>query len=248
MSGPLVLRVPLNRELNPDGERLNVGTDHVDVPVVVEPTLGKRGEIRYDYDYNGYAGRRILLREWNEQVLLHEILHVVLDPVLPVSAADPHNHNVISRIEVALWETGWRWTEGDAVSGGDVEAVVEVLEQHALIKQARNNPYREWWECLCGESPKDHRAHVAAAITDWLAAQIAAAEQRGREEGVERIASLTTAQACVICTKASNDARAALADLRAKVEALADRWERSDDRGWVSNQADELRDLLDGGA
>lgn len=39
-------------------------------------------------------------------------------------------------------------------------------------------------------------------------------------------------------------AEADLAGLRAGVEALGKRWAASEDRGWVSSQADELLDLL----
>lgn len=104
----IVLRVPLDRALdNRAGERLNVGVDHVAVPVVIDPTLSKRGETQNTHD-----GRRIVLREWNEQVLLHELLHVALTRISPLNTIteDPDDHNVIARIEVALWETGWRLT------------------------------------------------------------------------------------------------------------------------------------------
>lgn len=102
----LVLRVPLDRALgNGDGAALNVGVDHISVPVVIDPDLPRRGETKNTYD-----GLRIVLREWNEQVLLHELLHVALTRVSPLNTVvdDPFDHNVISRVEVALWETGWR--------------------------------------------------------------------------------------------------------------------------------------------
>jgi hypothetical protein len=104
----IVLRVPLDRATgNRDGGGLNVGADHIDVPVVIDPALAKRGETQHTYD-----GKRIVLREWNEQVLLHELLHVALTRVSPLNTVteDPDDHNVIARLEVALWETGWRLT------------------------------------------------------------------------------------------------------------------------------------------
>lgn len=104
----IVLRVPLDRALdNRDGDRLNVGTDHIDVAVVINPDLAKRGETQHTHD-----GKRIVLREWNEQVLLHELLHVALTRVSPLNTSTeaPDDHNVIARLEVALWETGWRLT------------------------------------------------------------------------------------------------------------------------------------------
>lgn len=98
------LRVPTDRLLPNPGERLNIGVQHVDVEVVIESglsTLGKHESF--------YGGDRITLREWNEQVFLHELLHVVLDRAgLTRTDDDPHLHNIISRVEVALWETGWR--------------------------------------------------------------------------------------------------------------------------------------------
>lgn len=102
----IVLRVPLDRALdNREGHCLNVGVDHIHVPVFIDPGLTQRGETQ-----NTYSGRRIVLREWNEQVLLHELLHVALTRITPMNTVvdDPHDHNIIARIEVALWETGWR--------------------------------------------------------------------------------------------------------------------------------------------
>ena len=107
---PFTMRVPTNRADNTDGEVLNIGTNHVDVQVVLDPTMDLRGEHR-----PGYGGSVIALREWDEQVFLHELLHVATGWVQPQLAAThpPHGHDVISRIEVALWETGWRWRPED---------------------------------------------------------------------------------------------------------------------------------------
>lgn len=103
---PTVLRVPTDRVLPCNG--LNIGTQHVEVEIRIDPTLDSLGEHQSAY------GRDIIrLREWNEQVLLHELLHVAVsrspwwhDPQRKVS--DPNGHDLIARIEVALWETGWR--------------------------------------------------------------------------------------------------------------------------------------------
>lgn len=103
------LKIPLNRKPNPDGLNLNVGTEHITVPVWIDPNLTRRGEYAYQYDYS----RVIRLREWNEQVLLHEILHAVIEPLGLGTPDDPFAHNVISRVEVALWETGWRISKGE---------------------------------------------------------------------------------------------------------------------------------------
>ena len=107
------LRVPLNRRLERADDTLNVGTEHIEVPVVIQPDLSRHGEYGYAYDYS----RVIRLREWNEQVLLHEILHVVIDPLgLADPIHDPEGHNVVARVEVALWETGWRLASPPGVS------------------------------------------------------------------------------------------------------------------------------------
>lgn len=100
-----MFRMPTNRADNPDGTELNTGTNHVDVQVILDPDMERKGECRV-----GYGGPVIALREWDEQVFLHEVLHAVLGYTHPLVATiyPPHGHEVISRIEVALWETGWR--------------------------------------------------------------------------------------------------------------------------------------------
>ena len=105
---PFVLRVPTDRADNPGGEALNVGARYVDVQVILDPDMALRGECRH-----GYGGPVIALREWNEQVFLHELLHVATGYAQPLIAIThpPHGHEVINRIEVALWETGWRLSE-----------------------------------------------------------------------------------------------------------------------------------------
>lgn len=105
MKLPFTFRMPTNREDNPDGADLNIGKSHVDVQVILDPDMDGRGECR-----NGYGGPVIALREWNEQVFLHELLHAITgysQPLL-VTTHPPYGHEVIARVEVALWETGWR--------------------------------------------------------------------------------------------------------------------------------------------
>lgn len=104
---PFTFRMPTDRRDNADGANLNVGTGHVDVQVIIDPMMTLRGECR-----NGYGGPVIALREWDEQVFLHELLHAAVEYAQPPLATTypPHGHDVISRIEVALWETGWRMT------------------------------------------------------------------------------------------------------------------------------------------
>lgn len=85
--------------------QLNRGKAYVDVPVEYDPDLPVRGERRVQ----PYGPCPIVLREPNDQVLLHEILHVVIAGY--GRPDDPHEHRLVNRIEVALWETGWRMTD-----------------------------------------------------------------------------------------------------------------------------------------
>lgn len=101
------LRVPLGRVSNPNGDRLNQGCEYVDVPVVIDSTLDVLGMTKR-VPNNSSIDFTIILREWNEQVLLHELLHIMLDHRVPASVGDPYRHDVISAVEVGLWETGWR--------------------------------------------------------------------------------------------------------------------------------------------
>lgn len=116
MTESIRLRVPLSRVANSGG--LNQGSDHIDVPVIIDPELGPRGETRRDHGY-ATTDTSIVLREWNEQVLLHELLHVLLDGRVPTTPADPHGHEAISRVEVGLWETGWRMSNSPGLSAGE---------------------------------------------------------------------------------------------------------------------------------
>ena len=108
---PMTIRIPTDRERR-DGPITtpNTGVCYVDVQVILDPDMDVLGECR-----NGYGGPVIALREWNEQVFLHELLHAATAYTQPLltTTYPPHGHEVISRIEVALWETGWRWRPED---------------------------------------------------------------------------------------------------------------------------------------
>lgn len=99
-----LLRVPLDYETDPE-TGLNRGSAYAEVPVEYDPSLPRRGERRV----NAFGPCPIVLREPNEQVLLHEILHVVTGGY--GTPEDPHGHRLVNRVEVALWETGWRMTD-----------------------------------------------------------------------------------------------------------------------------------------
>lgn len=106
MTATMTLRVPTGIVSNKDG--LNEATRYVEVPVIIDPTMTRRGEVR-----RGFSGQVIALREWDEQVLLHEALHVALGWVQPPLSPE-QEHPVVCQVEVALWEMGWRLRDAEA--------------------------------------------------------------------------------------------------------------------------------------
>lgn len=101
---PTNINIPMDVHHSPDGLGHTTGRAFVDIAVEYDPSLEKRGEYRAP----PYGACAIVLREWDEQVFLHELLHVILGCPDPTDE-DPYGHRTISRIEVALWETGWRY-------------------------------------------------------------------------------------------------------------------------------------------
>ena len=152
---PVSLRVPLNREPNPDGDGLNVGVEHVEVHVRIDPDCETLGKATWEYAYDHRLFPVITLREPNEQVLLHELLHIALVQVPAdrlTALNDPHGHDIISRIEVALWETGWRRV-GSVVTAPtpDEVGLVEARVSAALA------PIRELYDLyMSWEGEPDH--------------------------------------------------------------------------------------------
>lgn len=146
---PFSLRMPTNRVDNLDGRSLNIGTNHVDVQVVLDPDMELRGECR-----SGYAGPVIALREWDEQVFLHELLHAAVAYAQPLVATThpPHGHEVIARVEVALWETGWRFRDDSLAA---LRAECDVLrEQTARVEAVLAEPDDvQQWEDDTHECP-----------------------------------------------------------------------------------------------
>lgn len=99
----MVLDVPIwdeSRDYRPDEVRK--ATRSRRVPVVIWGDLTQRGAVVHDYSFDYTLFSWVVLREWDEQVLLHELLHIVLMPFLPGGASDQSGHNVIGSIEVAL--------------------------------------------------------------------------------------------------------------------------------------------------
>jgi hypothetical protein len=111
--GPVV--VP--DELSPDdGTRHHSVRSH-EVPVQIVPDLPGLGENRLNHDWSSV----IRLREdGDQQVLLHETLHALLDRMLMSSpyllgvSRGSLGHELINQIEVGLWESGWRRTGGES--------------------------------------------------------------------------------------------------------------------------------------
>lgn len=88
----------------------NVPTDEYTLPVRYDPAMPTRGELHQQHDFNGvWWPRTILLREWDERVLLHEVLHVLLNGRVTLTEDDPDGHGVIAHVETALILAGWRF-------------------------------------------------------------------------------------------------------------------------------------------
>lgn len=96
----LTLDVPWWNPLGHSGG-IRVATDSIRVTVVIWPELADLGVVRRLHGYS-ITETFIVLREMDRQVLLHELLHVILDGVMPAAAADHHNHAVIGALEVGL--------------------------------------------------------------------------------------------------------------------------------------------------
>lgn len=98
-------------ELSPDDGTRHYSVRSHEVPVKVVPDLPGLGDAPYNHDWS----RTIRLREdGDQQVLLHETLHAILDKMLlssPFLLGVTHGslgHELINQIEVGLWESGWR--------------------------------------------------------------------------------------------------------------------------------------------
>jgi hypothetical protein len=141
---------------------LNVGTDPIQVLVRYDPglpTLGQTSSAPFG------PSTVITLREWSEQVFLHELLHVATRPYYEggyyQAADDPDGHQLVNRIEVALWEAGFRRSgravEREARAEGIKHAAhyfrdlsTEQIDRHEVIRlldylaqQALPTPYRQ---------------------------------------------------------------------------------------------------------
>lgn len=102
MTPECVLTVPLwneSHEYNPT--QLRTPTRSIRVPVILWPDLNPLGAV---VRWPGYyaTDTYIVLREWNPQVLLHELLHVILCYVIPDDEDGTGAHDIIGAVEVAL--------------------------------------------------------------------------------------------------------------------------------------------------
>lgn len=80
-------------------------------PIVLDPLLSRRGEVDVE-------GGRIVLREWDEEVLLHECLHALLHEgefltvagygTSPTRVASGEEETLVQHLSHGLFEMGWR--------------------------------------------------------------------------------------------------------------------------------------------
>ncbi|MBO9523141.1 MAG: hypothetical protein J7518_16535 [Nocardioidaceae bacterium] len=175
-----------------DGAEVQIGEETWEVRYEPELTvLGVAGDFGYDHQ----PIQRIRLREWNERVFLHEVLHVVLNRRLAEyhagddwdsDAADPAlappKEKIVQAVEDALWDMGWRWLAG---ANPVIASCVDLLAAHQdryfdLTTPRRYTAHGGWNQfCICGQSLGDaggddgearvaasHRAHWADLITE----------------------------------------------------------------------------------
>jgi hypothetical protein len=102
-----------------DGEQVCVG--------------GTRVRVRYDPDlvidseprwgallHHTTEHPEIVLRQWDERVFLHELLHLLLDRHVPAGhrtydgtwVEHPEHEKAVREIEDGLWDMGWRLFDG----------------------------------------------------------------------------------------------------------------------------------------
>jgi hypothetical protein len=99
----------------------------VGCPVVLNPGLRYEGIVRWgELTVTGYATKplRIELREPDDRVLLHEVLHVLvgIDPARCVPVEDERHEELVRHLTTGLWDAGLRFA--DDPTGGERAAVV----------------------------------------------------------------------------------------------------------------------------
>jgi hypothetical protein len=105
-----------------------VSGEAYDCPVLIDTDCAYRGLVTWDFDYNGNAIAPVIrLREYNERVLLHELLHVLvgLDPSRVAPPSHPSHEALVRHITRGLWDAGWRLephTKIDVVQGEEQKA------------------------------------------------------------------------------------------------------------------------------
>lgn len=91
-------------------------THGLNIEVVHDPELEHRGILRS----TAVCGREIALREYDERVLLHEVLHRLIhtnpDQGVgfigePFPLTTDEQERLVAHLERGLWEMGWRWTK-----------------------------------------------------------------------------------------------------------------------------------------
>ncbi len=109
------------REPPAHGEVLYLAVEEATPPgwkvrVCYDPTLDRLGELDHGFD-----GAIIRLREWNERVFLHELLHALLDrwtqDIPPRWTDKTASEEIVQQVEDGLWNLGWRWADNPSSSG-----------------------------------------------------------------------------------------------------------------------------------
>lgn len=104
---PTSIRLALQAERGEDGMWRPKAP--FDVPIVYDSTLDGPGMVE-----NAYGHTQIILREWNEQVLLHEVLHILLGSLIPARVGDEFGHLSLTPVEASLFHAGWRFRPEEA--------------------------------------------------------------------------------------------------------------------------------------
>jgi hypothetical protein len=136
-----ILTVPTGYETDP-ATGLNTGTDLVPVLIRYDPALPTLGQTIFGATHG--PARVITMREWNEQVFLHELLHVAVGPYFEGgyhnTLGDPHGHRLVNRVEVLLWDIGWRLApteQAAAQTASTPGAEVSPVADHQAEKDGR---------------------------------------------------------------------------------------------------------------
>lgn len=104
-----------------------VAAGSLNITVVQDTSLGTRGETAVGYDRSVY----VKLREYDERVLLHEVLHVAVRTDEQRPLEHEQEERLVRRLTSVLWGMGWRWR-------GLEQTAVQVEEDRTALTQDRD--------------------------------------------------------------------------------------------------------------